>query len=129
MVISTSGSEAYITELFNGTSKIYSDVAEDKGGSGKYFRPHDLIESGYASCLNITTRMVLDSMSLSYDRVTVKVEFDRSNEEKTTFKYQIDISGSIANETREEVLKRVANCPVKKTLSKQLEFINECNII
>ena len=37
MVISTSGSEAYINELFNGTSKIYSDVAEDKGGSGNYF--------------------------------------------------------------------------------------------
>ncbi|MGG4108088.1 OsmC family protein [Paenibacillus lautus] len=129
MIISTSGSEAYITELFNGTTKIYSDVADDKGGSGKYLRPHDLIESAYASCLNITTRMILDSMNLAYDGVTVKVELDRSNEVKTIFKYQIDISGSIDKKNKEVVLRKVMNCPVKKTLSKQLEFINESSII
>ncbi|BFT72413.1 OsmC family protein [Paenibacillus sp. P36] len=125
MVISTSGSETYITEIFNGTSKIHSDVTEEKGGSGKYFRPHDLIESAYASCLNITTRMILESMNVSYDGIIVKVELDRSNEVKTIFKYQIDISGSIDKETKEVVLRKVMNCPVKKTLSKQLEFINE----
>lgn len=122
MIISTSGKEAYRTELFNGNSKIYSDVTMDKGGSGNYFRPHDLIESGYAACLNITTQMVLDSMNLSYDEITVKVELDRNHEDKTIFKYKIDISGSIAKEAREEVLRRVANCPVKRTLSKQLNF-------
>lgn len=129
MVISTSRNETYITEIFNGSSKIYSDVTEEKGGSGEYFRPHDLLESAYASCLNITTRMILDSMKLPYDEVTVKVELDRSNEVKTIFKYHIDISGSIDKETKEVVLRKVMNCPVKKTLSKQLEFINEISII
>ncbi len=31
-VISTSGSHAYVTKIGNGTSKIYSDVTEEKGG-------------------------------------------------------------------------------------------------
>lgn len=125
MVISTSGSQTYVTEMFNGTSSIYSDVTAEKGGSGKYFRPHDLLESAYASCLNITARMVLDDMNVSYDAVTVKVELDRSDEAKTVFKYQIDISGPIEKETKEIVFRKVMNCPVKKTLSKQLEFILE----
>ncbi|WP_222120783.1 hypothetical protein [Paenibacillus sp. Y412MC10] len=46
MVTSTSGSELYMTELCNGTVAIQADVSPEKGGSGKHFRPHDLIEAG-----------------------------------------------------------------------------------
>lgn len=35
-------SQAYVTGLSNGTAAIYSDVTEEKRGSGAYFRPHDL---------------------------------------------------------------------------------------
>ena len=45
MVISRSGNTAYLTEIWNGTESISSDVAKEKGGSGKYFRPHDLTRS------------------------------------------------------------------------------------
>lgn len=129
MVISTSESQAYVTGLSNGTAAIYSDVTEEKGGSGAYFRPHDLLEAAYASCLNITARMVLDAMNVSYDGVAVKVELDRNDEAKTVFKYEIDIKGSIDEKTKKIVLRKVRNCPVKKTLSKQLEFIEESSFI
>lgn len=108
--------------------QIYSDTTESNGGSGKYFRPHDLIEAGFASCLNITTRMVLNSMNLAYETVTVHVELDRSDPAKSIFKYQIDIEGQLDEESKRAVLKKVTNCPVRKTLSKQLEFIDETNI-
>jgi putative redox protein len=74
VVVSASGQEKYLAEIFNGTAGILSDTTEEKGGSGKYFRPHDLLEAALASCLNITTRMVLEAMNLSCDKVTVKVE-------------------------------------------------------
>lgn len=122
MVISKSRSETYVTEIYNGKDTIYSDVNIDKGGSGKYFRPHDLIESGYAACLHITTRMVLDSMKVTYDEVTVQVELKRDDETKTIFNYHIDIIGEIDEEIKKVVLNKVKNCPVRKTLSKPLEF-------
>ncbi|MCB2362355.1 OsmC family protein [Clostridium estertheticum] len=129
MIISKSSKDKkYITDIFNGKDVIYSDVTEEKGGSGQYFRPHDFIEAGYASCLNITARMILDSLNIKYEKVTVKVELDRKNEEKTIFKYNIDITGDIDEKTKNMVLKKVKNCPVRKTLSKQIEFQNDNNI-
>jgi putative redox protein len=122
MVISRSKNEAYLTGISNEREEIYADVAEEKGGSGNHFRPHDFLEAGYASCLNITTRMVLDSLNIPYEEVTVTVELDRRDEAKTIFLYQIDIVGAIDEETKQAVLNKVANCPVKKTLSKPLEF-------
>lgn len=58
--------------------------------------------------------MVLDAMNVSYDGVAVKVELDRSDDAKTVFKYQIDIKGSIDEETKGIVFRKVMNCPVKK---------------
>ncbi|OZB90457.1 OsmC family protein [Paenibacillus sp. XY044] len=121
MVTSTSGRELYLTELSNGTAAIQADVTPDKGGSGKHFRPHDLIEAGYAACLNITARMVLDRLNLPYDEVRVTVELDRK-EEATAFHYRIDISGELEEASKQMVLRLVRECPVYKTLSKPLEF-------
>lgn len=125
MVISRSGTPAYLTEIWNGTEHISSDVTPEKGGSGKYFRPHDLLEAAYAACLNTTTRMVLDELHIPYEDVTVKVELDRRDEAKTIFISHIEIAGALDEETRQRVLKLVMNCPVKKTLSKQMEFRHE----
>lgn len=122
MVTSKSGHSAYLTDLWNGTEVISADVTEEKGGSGHYFRPHDLLEAAYASCLNITIRMVLDSLKLPYEAVTVRVELDRKDEAKTVFTSHTEIVGAIDEETKRRVLQLALNCPVKKTLSKPLEF-------
>jgi putative redox protein len=121
MVISRSRNEAYLTEISNGREQVYADVTEEKGGSGNHFRPHDLLEAAYASCLTITTRMILDSLKIPYEEVTVKVELER-RDERTIFHYHIDIAESIDENTKQIVLNKVANCPVKKTLSRPLEF-------
>jgi putative redox protein len=120
-VISRSENEMYLTEISNGKEEIYADVAQEKGGSGNFFRPHDLLEAAYASCLNITTRMVLDSLNIPYEAVTVKVELER-RDEVTIFHYDIDIAGTIDEKMKQIVLKQVTNCPVKKTLSRPLAF-------
>lgn len=121
LVTSTSGSELYMTELCNGTVAIQADVSPEKGGSGKHFRPHDLIEAGYAACLNITARMVLERLNLPYEEVRVAVELKRK-EEMTAFHYHIDISGKLEEASKQKVLRLVRECPVYQTLSKPLEF-------
>lgn len=123
MIISKGENEKYITEIHNEKRMIYSDVTPEKGGSGQYFRPHEFIEAGYASCLNITTRMILDSMNIKYEQVTVRVELNRENKDKTIFKYRVDIDGDINEDTQNKVMKKLEHgCPVRKTLSKQIEF-------
>ena len=122
MIISESKNENYVTELSNGNTTVISDVTIDKGGSGNDFSPHDLVCAGYASCLNITTRMVMQHMKLKYDKIIVNVDLDRSIEGKTTFLYDIDIISDISPTIKEKILKTVSQCPVRKTLSQEINF-------
>jgi len=122
MVISTSGKENYYTSVSNEFAETYADATKDKGGSGQYFRPHDLICAGYASCLNMTVRMVLEKMDIHYQDVKVKVDLDRSREDKTIFLYDVEIVADMDSQTKELVIRTAKNCPVRKTLSKSIEF-------
>lgn len=122
MIISESKIENYCTEISNENSFIFSDVTEEKGGKGQYLRPHDLLCSAFASCLNITTRMILERKKIKYEKVIVKVDLDRSEEKKTKFLYDIDIIGDIPIETKQNIINIAKNCPVRKTLSKEIDF-------
>lgn len=122
MVISNSKEENYCTEISNGNTFIFSDIAEEKGGKGQYLRPHDLLCAGFASCMNITTRMILERKNIKYEKIIVKVDLDRSDDTKTKFIYYVDIIGDISDETKQHVISMLRNCPVRKTLSKQIEF-------
>lgn len=128
MIISESKQDGYLTEISNGETFLFSDVTKEKGGSGEHFKPHDFICAGYASCLNITTRMILEKMNIQYEKVIVKVDLDKNNENKTIFVYDVDIVGDIGSETKAMVIEKLERCPVRKTLSKEIGFqkINEC---
>jgi putative redox protein len=115
MVTARTTNKAYLTEIGNGVDQLFSDGAEEKGGSGKYLRPHDLLETAYPACLNITTSMVLDALHILYEAVTVKVELDCRDEAKTIFIYQVDRTGALDEETKRRVVNLALNCPVKKT--------------
>ena len=122
MITAEGGQDRYSTLLSNGSALIHADTTQDKGGDGKYFRPHDLLCAGYAACLNISIRMVMDYMSVKYDNVLTQVDLDRSKDDKTIFLYQVEIVGDITPETKEAVIAKALNCPVRKTLSKALDF-------
>ena len=122
MIISESQNENYCTKISNENTFIFSDVTEEKGGKGQYFRPHDLLCAGFASCLNLTTRMILEYRHIKYEKVIIKVDLDRSDENKTKFLYDVDILGDISNETKQLIINALRNCPVRKTLSKEIAF-------
>lgn len=128
MIVSESKQDGYLTEISNGEKFLFSDVTKEKGGSGEHFKPHDFICAGYASCLNITARMILEKMNIQYEKVIVKVDLDKSNENKTIFVYDVDIIGDIGSETKAIVIEKLERCPVRKTLSKEIGFqkINDC---
>jgi putative redox protein len=123
MVTSHSKKEKYMTEISNGKLTILSDTTTDKGGKGENFRPHDLLCAALASCLNITSRIILDRKQIKYDDVIIKVDLDRSAENKAKFIYHIDILGNIDDETKKKVITMVLRgCPVKGTLEKEISF-------
>lgn len=67
-------------------------------------------------------------MNIRYEKITVKVDLNRENEDKISFKYAIDIDADINEDIKNKVMRKVRNCPVRKTLSKQIEF-EYCNNI
>ncbi|MZP28644.1 OsmC family peroxiredoxin [Heliobacterium undosum] len=122
MIVSESKNANYCTEISNETSIVFSDVTEEKGGQGQYFRPHDLLCAGLSACLNIGARMLMDHHNIKYDKVIVKVDLDRTDANKTKFQYNIDIVGELSKETKRWVIEKASNCAVRKTLSKELTF-------
>ena len=122
MVISKSENTNYLTKISNESTCLETDVSIEKGGNGQSFRPHDLLCSALASCMNITTRMVMDKLKITYEDVIVKVDLDRKSE-STNFIYDINIIGDIPEKTKQEIIRLAENCPVRKTLSKELKFI------
>ncbi len=121
MITAKSQKQPYLTEIRNGPAEIFADVAAEKGGSGKVFRPHQLLCASLASCLNITVRMVLERKAIAYDEVVVHVDLDPTVTEKTRFIYDIDMAG-VSAQDKERVLRIVSTCPVKETLARPMEF-------
>ncbi len=124
MVVASSEKQNYLTRVSNGINTFDTDVLPQKGGKGQDFRPHELLCAALASCMNITTRMVLDKLNIIYDDVNVTVELD-IKDENSSFIYNIDIIGDISENKKQEVIRLAENCPVRKTLSKELSFIRK----
>jgi putative redox protein len=100
---------------------IVSDATIEKGGQGQGFRPHDILECAYASCLNIFVQMLCEKMRISLESISVKVNLTRLDT-KTIFNYSIDFADNVSESQKEKILKAVEECPVRKTLSKQIAF-------
>jgi len=122
MITAVNGPENYRVELGNGSRTIQADVNAEKGGGGNGFRPHELLAAAYASCLNISVRMILDRLKMPYSGVRVEVDLDRGVEGKTIFLSRIQIDGDIPEEDKRKVLALASNCPVRQTLSQQIGF-------
>lgn len=122
MVVAESKKENYCSEISNYNTIIFSDVTKEQGGNEQYFGPFDLLSSGLASCLNVTTRVILQHKNIKYEKVIVKVDLDSSDENKTKFLYEINIIGEISEEVKQHIIRMLENSPVRKTLSKEIKF-------
>jgi len=69
----------------------------------------------------MSVRMACDKKQIPIDSVTSKVGLIREDS-KTIFTYQIDFSNQLPDYTKQEILEMLEKCPVRKTLSKPIEF-------
>jgi putative redox protein len=116
-----SANENYCCKTEIGGFIIQSDATSDKGGQENGIRPHDILATAYASCLNMTVRMACNKKNIPIANVSTKVELVRE-EAMTVFTYQIDFDSTMDEGAKNEILKMVENCPIRKTLSKPIEF-------
>ena len=104
-----------------GRFSIQSDTTSEKGGNENGIRPHDILATAFASCLNMSVRMACERKNISMNNITTRVDLNREDS-RTIFTYQIEFSDQISIESKNEILKMVENCPVRKTLSKPIDF-------
>ncbi|MDR3436603.1 OsmC family protein [Telmatospirillum sp.] len=105
-----------------GQWKIDADTTPP-AGRGDGVRPHRLLEAAVASCMAITLRMIADERGIALESADVTVEVDRTHAEETVFRTTIELKGALSVAERGLQMKAVRLCPVRKTLSKRLSFV------
>ena len=123
MIQTESEKENYTTKFSHGEHSAYSDTTIDKGGSNSGFRPHELLEAAVACCMNMHIRMFAENHKMDVSHVKTEVSVNRNDPEFCIFEYKVEIDGKLTELEKEKLMQVVQSCPVKKTLSKRMEFI------
>jgi putative redox protein len=123
MVICEDEPDRYRVAVSNGQHTMIADTTESHGGTGSGIRPHELLEAAFGACLNMAIRMRADKMVIPLTKVTTQVLADRTQPGSTVFKYTIILDGDLTEQQRQELRQVAAECPVRKTLSNTLTFV------
>jgi putative redox protein len=122
MIICRSGENNFESVFSDSQHEGIADTTADKGGNGAGFRPHDLLEAAFATCLNIALRMRAQKLNIPLSQATTIVTLDRSSPRETIFKYSIELGDNISPHQRNQLLSETATCAVRQTLLKKLSF-------
>ncbi len=127
MIISKAVDNKWTTKIYlsddDNVKPIFSGQPVSRGGTGEHMRSGYLLLAGFASCMNSTTRKMLDKQNLQYDDVIVCTDFDNSNEEVTKFYSKIEIvSNNIEQSKKDEIIKAAKDCTICKVLKSKAEF-------
>lgn len=122
MVKTQSELAPYLTSVLTDVHRLSSDTIAAYGGGGTGFRPHELLEASFASCLNIWLRMYAAKHGLPLVNVNTTVQLRKSQPDEATFEYAIELNGKLTDAQRAKLLEIAETCPVRETLSRQLRF-------
>jgi putative redox protein len=127
MIHADSQPDLFLTHFTNGEQIAASDATADKGGGGRGFRPHELLEAALATCMNMSLRMYAQKHNIPLTGASVVVALDRNTPDSPTFVYRVQLRGLLSDMQRSQLLSSVENCPVRTTLSKKLCFAAEAD--
>ncbi|PZG12744.1 OsmC family protein [Nonomuraea aridisoli] len=98
-----------------------ADTVKNGVGGSTGPRPHELLEAALATCMTISARMALVDLGLPDTEARVVVTLDR-REAVTRFRYELVLDPPVEEAQRQVVAERVRQSPVRRTLSRALEF-------
>lgn len=113
--------DLYRTELNARTHFILADEPLEVGGKDLGPRPGDFIRMGLASCTAITLRMYANRKKMDVSKIRVSVS-NGPLAEKTIYKTEIEIIGTINEDQKQRLLQIARLCPVHKTLVNPIEI-------
>jgi putative redox protein len=122
MITAKSERERYKTSFAGGKHRGLADATVEKGGGESGFRPHELLEAGFACCMNMWLRMYADKHSMPLAGVETKVSINRDKAGESVFEYSIELEGELTQKQRRELLKAAETCSVRQTLSRDISF-------
>ena len=105
------------------TKIIITDAPLDNNGKGEAFSPTDLVCTALASCILTIMAIAVEKNGISIEGTTVRVSKTMSNEPRMISKINVVINfPSDYDQKTKTILERSAyNCPVHKSLSKEVE--------
>ncbi len=124
MIIAKSKNDNYMTEITDGQHTIFSDTDTKNGGKNMRQNASNIFFSGYAACINVTTRMVLNKQQLEYEEVIVTVDYDNSDLDNLKIYTKTEIIGNIPQEKKNEIINKVKRCPVARMMRSNKEFFD-----
>ncbi|MGD0060708.1 MAG: OsmC family protein [Verrucomicrobiia bacterium] len=124
MIQAVNDATPYRVQFSDGRHSAYADTTQDKGGGESGFRPHELLEAALATCMNMAATAYASKHSIPLVRVVTEVSLDRSGSEQALFKYAVELTGDLTVEQREAIMTAVRTCPVRKTLSRHIRFLD-----
>ena len=122
MITAKSERERYKTSFAGGKHRGFADATVEKGGGELGFRPHELLEAGFACCMNMWLRMYAGKRSMPLVGVETRVSINRDKEGEAVFEYAIELKGELTQVQRRELLKAAESCSVRQTLSRNISF-------
>jgi len=109
----------YRVQFTDGRHSALADTTPDKGGGESGFRPHELLETALATCMNMTATMYAAKHTIPLTQVLTKVSLDRSGSEQVVFRYSVELGGDLTVQQREAIMSasRWRPFPIKSVVS------------
>ena len=117
MIRSSSLGVPYQMAFTNGSHDAVADVPVEKGGAGKGFGPHELLEAAFATCLTMTVQMYAAKHGLPLVGAQCQVRIDRSVPDAVTLNYSLTFDGPLTDEQSAQLREAASKCPVARTLT------------
>ena len=117
MIQASSLAAPYQTGFTNGSIESTADVPVEKGGAGKGFGPHELLEAALATCLTMTVTMYASKHGLPLTAARCEVRIDRSVPDAVTLNYSLAFDGPLSDEQSARLREAAGRCPVARTLT------------
>jgi putative redox protein len=116
MIVATIQKGSFRTLFRDGQQSAFADLPPAKGGEGRGFGPHDLLEAALASCMTITVQLQAEKLGIAIEGATCEVKIDRSIPDAVKFDYSLNIAGPITDDERKALHAAAGRCPVARTL-------------
>ncbi len=104
-------------------SMIETDAPKDNQGLGEKFSPTDLVATALGTCILTTIAMVVERDNVDIKGATISVEKVMGDKPRriASLKTTIHMPKNIPEDYRRKITQTAEVCPVKKSLSSEIE--------